>query len=87
MLAISIIFTMSLSYNVGDCVKFTIPNSEGIPMLITDKGDDWYQVFYVYPEIGDISFRAIAAKLEQDTEIIDNSYCSAYRDKKTSNKS
>lgn len=87
MLAISIIFTISLSYNVGDCIKFTIPNSEGTPMLITDKGDGWYQVFYVYPKIGDISFRAIAKKLEEDTKIIDDSYCSPYRDEKSSNKS
>ena len=76
-----IIYMLSTPYNTGDCIKYTLPNAEGIPMLITDEGDGWYDVFYVYPGIGDIHFRAIDKKLERDTKLIDKSKCNMYNKK------
>lgn len=77
---INVFFIVYAGYSIGDCIKFTIPNSEGIPMLIIGKEENRYKVFYRYPQIGDINFTAIAKKLEQDTQKIDKSYCKLYRE-------
>lgn len=69
---------MSLSYSKGDCIKFTTPNAEGIPMLITDKGDGWYDIFYIYPGIGKIHFRALEKRIHRDTKRIDKKACKRY---------
>lgn len=76
-----ILHLLSTPYNTGDCIKYTLPNAEGIPMLITDEGDGWYDVFYVYPGIGDIHFRAVDKKLERDTKLIDKASCNVYNDR------
>jgi len=76
-----ILYLLSTPYNVGDCIKYTLPNAEGIPMLITDEGDGWYDVFYTYPGIGDIHFRAVDKKLERDTKLIDKARCNVYNEK------
>lgn len=72
---------MMLLYSSGDCIKYTLPRAEGIPMLVTKSGDGWYDVFYTYPGIGDIHFRANAERLERDTISIDKSKCDVYTKK------
>lgn len=75
----SIIFTIYMSlFNVGDCIKFTMPTAEGIPMLVTSVASSHYDIFYVYPGIGDIHFRANAKRIEQNAIKIDKSKCSKY---------
>lgn len=75
----SIIFTAFLSlYSVGDCVWFTRPGSEYIPMRITGVSEKHYQVFFIYPGIGDINFRAVKKRFEQDTKRIDKALCARY---------
>jgi len=72
---------MMLLYSRGDCIKYTLPRAEGIPMLITGHGEKYYDVFYTYPGIGDIHFRANAERLERDTISIDKSKCDVYTKK------
>ena len=74
-----LIFTLAmLLYSQGDCVKYTLPRAEGIPMLITDTGQGYYDVFYTYPGIGPIHFRARSKIFERDTIEVDKKLCSVY---------